>query len=112
MSTDLGKLRSLLKDTGYAVFRDKAPVNTSYPYIVYSFVSEDIKHASSRPFKYLPLYQVSLFTTGTERDFKSILNMLNSNGVPTSGVMAILGDENDDTVTNFFVNVRMVENVK
>lgn len=112
MSTDLSKLRLLLKDTGYSVFRDKAPANTPYPYIVYSFVSEDIKRASSRPFKYLPLYQVSLFTTGTERDFKNILNKLNVNGIPTSSVMSIIGDENDDTVTNFFVNVRTVENVE
>lgn len=109
MSINLQGLKELLKSTGYPVFRDKAVSNTKYPYIVYSFVSEDIKMAGSRVHKTLPLYQVSLFTTGTEEEFRSIIHAFDSARVPTTGVMAIVGDENDDTVTNYFVQVRVVE---
>lgn len=109
MSINLEKLRELLKATKYPVFRDKAPKNQEYPYIVYSFISEDAKMASGRVFKYMPLYQVSLFTTGTEKDFRPIMKVLDANQVTTSGVMSIVGDENDDTVTNFFIQVRTIE---
>lgn len=111
MSINLEGLRKLLESTGYLVFRDKAASNTKYPYIVYSFVSEDIKMAASRVHKTLPLYQVSLFTTGTEEEFRSIIHAFDNVRVPTTGVMAIIGDENDDTVTNYFVQVRVVEDV-
>lgn len=109
MSISLEKLRELLKATSYPVFRDKAQKNQEYPYIIYSFISEDLKVASSRIFKYMPLYQISLFTTGTEKDFRSIMKVLDANRVTTTGVMSIAGDENDDTVTNFFIQVRTVE---
>ena len=112
MSINLEKLRELLKATKYPVFRDKAPNNQEYPYIVYSFISEITKMASGRVFKYMPLYQVSLFTTGTEKDFRPIMKVLDANQVTTSGVMSIVGDENDDTVTNFFIQVRTVEDGK
>lgn len=109
MSINLEKLRELLNSTDYPLFRDKAPKNQKYPYVVYSFISEDSKVASGRVFKYMPLYQISLFTTGTEKDFRSIMKVLDENHVTTSGVMSIAGDENDDTVTNFFIQVRTVE---
>lgn len=109
MSINLEGLKTILKSTGYDVFRDKAAPNTKYPYIVYSFVSEDIKMAGSRVHKTLPLYQVSLFTTGTEAEFRQIIQAFDSERVPTTGVMSIIGDENDDTVTNYFVQVRVVE---
>ncbi|EOI57421.1 hypothetical protein [Enterococcus gilvus] len=109
MSINLEKLRELLKATKYPVFRDKAPKYQEYPYIVYSFISEDMKMASGRVFKYMPLYQVSLFTTGTEKEFRPIMKVLDVKQVTTSGVMSIVGDENDDTVTNFFIQVRTIE---
>ncbi|WP_315307482.1 hypothetical protein [Enterococcus devriesei] len=109
MSISLEKLRDILKSTIYPVFRDKAKKDQDYPYIVYSFISEDLKVASGRVFKYMPLYQISLFTTGTEKDFRPIMKALDENHVTTSGVMSIAGDENDDTVTNFFIQVRTVE---
>ncbi|MCU7356810.1 hypothetical protein [Enterococcus dispar] len=112
MSTNLEKLRELLKATKYPVFRDKAPKKQEYPYIIYSFISEDTKVASGRIFKYMPLYQISLFTTGTEKDFRPIMKILDKNHVTTSGVMSLNGDENDDTVTNFFIQVRTVEDAK
>lgn len=109
MSINLEKLKEALKETGLPMYRDKAPKKQLYPYIIYSFISEDKKVASGRAFKYLPLYQISLFTKGTEKDFREIMRILDANNVTTSGVMSIAGDENDDTITNFFIQVRTVE---
>lgn len=109
MSINLKGLKEVLDSTGISYWRDKAPKNTDYPYIIYSFVSEDPKVASGRIFRTLPLYQISLFTTGTEKDFRPILFALSKKGIPTGSVMSIVGDENDDTVTNFFIKVRLVE---
>lgn len=110
MSIDLERLRQLLKSTNYPVFRDTAPKNQKYPYIVYSFVSETQKVASGRIFKYMPLYQISLFTTGTESDFRVISKAFDEKQVTISDVASIIGDENDDTVTNYYSYVRCIEN--
>lgn len=109
MSINLIGLKEVLDSTKIPYWRDKAPKNTEYPYIIYSFVSEDTKVASGKIFHTLPLYQVSLFTIGTEKDFRPILYAFSKAGVPTSSVMSVAGDENDDTVTNFFIKVRLVE---
>lgn len=109
MSINLEGLKEVLKSTDIPYWRDKAPKNTPYPYIIYSFIAEDIKMAGSRVHRTLPLYQVSLFTKGTEKDFRPIIRAFDSVRVPTTGVMAIIGDENDDTVTNYFLQVRVVE---
>lgn len=109
MSIDFKGLQRLLKQTPYKVFRDIAPKNTPYPYVVYSFVSEDVKIASGSIYKRLPLYQVSLFTTGTEKDLEPIIEKLNSEKVLFSTINSMLGDLNDDQVTHFYFTVRCVE---
>ena len=111
MSINLQQLRTLLKATGLSVYRDKAPTKATHPFIVYSFISEGSKRASGSIYKRLPLYQVSLFTKGTEEEFNVITKKFNENKVPFSTVMSVQGDENDDTITNFFTNVRCVEDV-
>lgn len=108
MSNSFEDLRQCLKSTNYPVFRDKAPKNTKFPYIVYSFISEDEKKASNQSFKELPLYQVSLFTDGTEKDLVPIKKALNAKRIPFSSFGSIQGDENDDTITNFYTQVRCI----
>ncbi|MEB7920555.1 hypothetical protein NGH88_05615 [Enterococcus faecalis] len=51
------------------------------------------------------LYQVSLFTDGTEKDLKPLKNSFKLNGVHFNGFSSIQGDENDDTITNFYTEV-------
>lgn len=112
MSITRKQLSDLLKTTKYPVYRDRAANEEDYPYIVYSFINEDDKRASSKVIKHMPLYQISLFTTGTELDFRPIKNVLNDNLVGYSSLDSIRGDENDETVTNFFLNVRCIEDVE
>lgn len=110
MSINFAELRTVLNSTDYPVFRDKAPKNTPFPYIVYSFVSESRKVVSGRTYKRLPYYQISFFTTGTENDLAQIQKAFDENNVRYSPFSATRGDENDDTVTNFYAYVRVIEN--
>lgn len=111
MSIKLTELTSLLKTTKFPVFRDSAPERQLLPYIIYSYISEDHKRASGAIYRRLTLYQVSLFTKGNEKDFLTITKKLNENKIPFSPIVSIQGNENDDTVTNFFTRVRCIEDV-
>lgn len=68
MSISFEKLRITLKSVGVPVTRDKAEKGTDYPYIVYSNVSQGKKMASSKVHRRMPYYQISFYTTGTEKD--------------------------------------------
>ena len=109
MSINLEQLRELLKAVNTKTYRGNAPPGASYPYIVYSNISMGKKVASGKTIKLMPLYQVSLFTTGTELDLLPLENTLSK--VPHTDFVGIQGDENDEKVTNFFTQIRVVENV-
>lgn len=112
MSINLTELKALLKLTTIPVFRNKAPDGQGLPYIVYTFISEGNKRASGIIYKRLPLFQISLFTKGPEEEFHAITNLLDRKKIPFSTVMSTQGDENDDTVTNIYTNVRCIEDVE
>ncbi|HAP4693490.1 TPA: hypothetical protein IUW96_001927 [Enterococcus faecalis] len=105
MLTDFETFRKSLIDSGYKFFRDKAPSETAYPYLVYSYFAENQKWASNMFIATKALYQVSLFTDGTEKDLKPLKNSFKLNGVHFNGFSSIQGDENDDTITNFYTEV-------
>jgi hypothetical protein len=111
MSNNFENFRKALLSTGLSVSRDKAPKGSSYPYIVYSSISKGKKTASSKTFKRLPYYQVSLFTDGTEDDLKVLEAAFDEYGITYGEFTGIQGDENDDTVTNYFAYVRLIEDV-
>lgn len=111
MSINRNELVELLKTTPFLVYRDMAPRNTEYPYIVYTYINQDFKRASGLVFKALPRYQVSLFTTGIESEFNPIIKALDGKRIPFSPVSSIQGDENDATVSNFYIEVGCVEDV-
>ena len=50
------------------------------------------------------------FTTGTEKDLTDLENALENAGISYADFVGIQGDENDDTVTNFYTYVRCIEN--
>lgn len=109
MSINIEQLRNILKAVNSKTYRGKAPPGVPYPYIVYSNISMGKKVASGKTIKLMPLYQISLFTTGTEEDLIDLEKALSR--VPHTDFSSIQGDENDDTVTNFFTQVRVVEDV-
>lgn len=112
MSISFEKLRITLKSVGVPVTRDKAEKGTDYPYIVYSNVSQGKKMASSKVHRRMPYYQISIYTTGTEKDLIALENALEEAGIPYTDFVGIQGDENDDTVTNFYTYVRCIEDGK
>ncbi|WP_422698901.1 hypothetical protein ACOX9P_09085 [Enterococcus durans] len=110
MSSSFEEMKIALESTKLPVFRDKARLGTMYPYIVYSNVSNTKKMASGKVYKKLPYYQISFFTLGTEQDLAVIEEALQKAGILYSDFVGIQGDENDDTVTNYYTYVRCVEN--
>lgn len=90
------------------VYRDEAPLSATYPYIVYEFVNEQYKRPSSKAFKSLPLYQISLITNGIETDTKPLKDVFDQYGVEYSQFEGFPYDENDSTITQFITNVRCV----
>ncbi|WP_368566767.1 hypothetical protein [Enterococcus faecalis] len=112
MSISFEKLRITLKSVGVPVTRDKAEKGTDYPYIVYSNVSQGKKMASSKVHRRMPYYQISFYTTGTEKDLIALENALEEAGIPYTDFVGIQGDENDDTATNFYTYVRCIEDGK
>lgn len=112
MSISFDELKTALKSTKLPVFRDKAAKGTDFPYIVYSNVSKSKKMASSKVYRRLPYYQVSLYTTGTEKDLFVLESAFEKAGILYADFVGIQGDENDDTVTNYYTYVRCVENAK
>lgn len=109
MSVNYEQLLTILNATPYSVFRDLAPKNTTYPYVVYSFISKDRKVAGGGMYRRLITYQISLFTTGIEKDLEPIEKIFEKNHLPFTPWMSTQGDENDDTVTNFFTQVKVIE---
>lgn len=109
MLINLDDLKTALKATNLPVTRDKAVKGTNYPYIIYSNISKSKKMASSKVHKRMPYYQVSLFTVGTEQDLSVLEHALENAGILYTDFVGIQGDENDDTITNFYTYVRCVE---
>ena len=98
MSISFEKLRITLKSVGVPVTRDKA--------------EQGKKMASSKVHRRMPYYQISFYTTGTEKDLIALENALEEAGIPYTDFVGIQGDENDDTVTNFYTYVRCIEDGK
>ena len=106
MQTSFQQLRDLMKASGIRVYRDDAPTDEPYPYIVYEFINETQYKASNKVLKSMPLYQIAVITNGTEKDYEPLKKVFNDNEVEYSMFIGYPYDENDDTVTQFITNVR------
>lgn len=109
MQINFQQLRQIMKESGMPVYRDGAPVNAKYPYIVYEFVNETHKRSSNKVIKSMPLYQIAVITNGTESDYEPLKEVFNEYNVPYEMFEAIPFDENDDTVTQFITYVRCAQ---
>jgi hypothetical protein len=108
MSINSQELRAIMKDSGITVYRDEATTNAKYPYIVYEFVNENYKRASSKVLYSMPLYQIAVITNGTEVDYEPLKKVFNENKVEYAPFDGLPYDENDDTITQFITYVRCV----
>lgn len=109
MSINSKKLIELLESTNLDVYQNEAAKDQEYPYIIYSFVSEDDKRASSKVHKTLPYYQVSLFTEGDREDINIIKQVFNKEKVSFKPFGTLNYKENNKQITNFYTYVRCVE---
>lgn len=98
-----------MRESGLPVYRDGAPTNAKYPYIVYEFVNEMHKRSSNKVVKSLPLYQIAVITDGTEADYEPLKEVFNKYSVPYEMFEGYPYDENDDTVMQFITYVRCVQ---
>jgi len=108
MSNSLNELKALLRTTPYKLYRDKAPKNTPYPYMVYTYDSTENIWSGNTVYRRLQNYQLSLFTAGTEEDLLPIEKVLIENKVPYADFFSTIGDENDDTITNFYTEIKVI----
>ncbi|HDX9508909.1 TPA: hypothetical protein ROY06_002153 [Bacillus cereus] len=109
MQISFQELRDIMKKSGIPVYRDEAPTTAKYPYIVYEFVNEQHKRASSKVMKSMPLYQIAVITDGTEKDYEPLKTVFNEAGVSYSQFDGMGYDENDDTITQFITYVRCIQ---
>jgi len=109
MRISFQKLRSIMKESGLPVYRDNAPTNAEYPYIVYEFVNETHKRTSNNVLKSMPLYQIAVITDGIEADIEQLKAVFNKNKVPYEMFEGYPYDQNDDTITQFITYVRCVQ---
>ena len=109
MQINFQQLRMLLRASGMPVYRDGAPNDAKYPYIVYEYVNETHKRTSNRVIKSLPLYQIAIITDGIESDYEPLKEVFNEFGVSYEMFVGIPYDENDDTVMQYITYVRCVQ---
>lgn len=109
MTIRLDELRAIMKESGMSVYRDEAETNAQYPYIVYEFVNSIKKWASGKVIYAMPLYQISVVTNGTEKDYKPLRNAFEKHGVSYDQFQGVPYDENDSTITQFITNVRCAD---
>lgn len=104
------ELRALLKtlEPGLKTYRDAAPSNAKYPYIVYEFVNESNRRASNKVLVDMPLYQIAYVTTGFESELSVLKKLFQQNMVPYEGFTSMASKENDKTVTQFVTYVRCI----
>lgn len=108
MQISFQDLRNILKSTGIEVYRDEAPANQSYPYIIYEFVNEQHRRTSNKVIADMPLYQIAYITKGIETELKTLKDALNAHQVPYEPFRSMPYDENDDTITQFITYVRCI----
>ncbi|EOO27903.1 phage protein [Bacillus cereus VD133] len=102
-------LRDIMKKSGIPVYRDEAPTTAKYPYIVYEFVNEQHKRASNQVIKSMPLYQITVITNGTEKDYEPLKAVFNELSVSYRTFEGMPYEENDDTITQFITYVRCIQ---
>ncbi|WP_461213867.1 hypothetical protein [Lacticaseibacillus sp. GG6-2] len=103
------EFKAHLKSLGRPVYRDTAPKDAGYPYWVYSFTHTSRVVASGGAQHTLCQYQVSLFTTGTEREIRPF--MAEFGDVPFRDFAGQPGSptaENDTVITNFYTYIEVI----
>ncbi|EAG8700720.1 hypothetical protein CHT76_08400 [Listeria monocytogenes] len=110
MWTDFNTFRTALKNTGLTVYRDLASKDAEYPYIVYTHAFEKDRRVSNKLIQNVKTFQVSFFTTGTEKDIDVLTKVLNEKNILYKPFGSLQGDENDTLVTNFFTYIDVINN--
>lgn len=106
MQINLQQLRDIMKQSGLPVYRDDAPTNAIYPYIVYEYVNETHRRSSNKVLRSMPMYQIAVITDGTEQDYEALKRSFNHYGIEYSMFFGIPYDENDSKVMQYITNVR------
>lgn len=106
MQINLQQLRDFMKQSGLPVYRDDAPTNAHYPYIVYEYVNETHRRSSNKVLRSMPMYQIAVITNGTEQDYEPLKQVFNQHGIEYGMFFGIPYDENDSKVMQYITNVR------
>lgn len=108
MLIDFKEFIARLKSLGLPVYRNQAVDDAKYPYWIYTPTTDETLYASGQHIEYLNEYQVSLFTLGVEKELFPFRKEFKD--MPYRNFSSLPGDENDDTVTNFYTYVKVIAN--
>ncbi|MFT8459961.1 MAG: hypothetical protein ABF695_12315 [Liquorilactobacillus ghanensis] len=108
MLIDFDEMRTRLKSLGLPVYRDLAPKDTPLPYYVYSYVNEKVIRASNLAQKYIQEYEISLFTSGTEKELNPFKSAFKDVSYETIASQA--EDENDKIINHFYTYMEVMAN--
>jgi len=106
MLISLEELRNILKQSKIPYYRDNAPNNAKYPYLIYEYVQDLNVHAGNQIVRELQEYQLSYITVGVESELDPFKKLLHDNKVIFSPFNGVPYDENDLTITQFVSYVR------
>lgn len=106
MSISLEELKQLFKQAGIKYWRDNAPSNQYYPYLIYEYVGDVQKLAGNYVVREFQEYQLAYITRGIESELDVLKKVLQENGVLYSNFKGGSYDENDETITQFVTYVR------
>lgn len=101
MYDNISAISQLIKDAGFKVYQDIAPA-TEYPYCVYTFVDDRKKRLSNQVMAHVRQYQLSYFSTGDATDLDNLMRVLDDAHIQYEDFAGQPGQENDDTVTNYY----------
>lgn len=107
MLISFSEMRTRLKALGLPLYRDLAPKDTPFPYYVYQYVNEKVIRASNLAQKYIQEYQVSLFTSGTEKELRPFKSAFKD--VSYEPISSQAEDENDMIINHFYTYMEVSE---
>lgn len=108
MTINFNDLKDVIKQSQMPFFRDFAPSQQTYPYIVYEFVNEQYKRISNKVHARMPLYQIAVVSDDVESIILPLQKAFDDAGVIYSEFITLPYDENDSRITQYITNVRCI----
>lgn len=106
MLNNLDDVKQAISLAGIEYFRNDAPKNQKYPYLIYEYIGDINVNASNKIIRELQEYQLSYITVGIESELDELKKIFKKNNIFFSSFKGLAYDENDLKVKQFVSYVR------